>query len=214
MKCSPGSPVLCFLLCFFLLLLGVSYSRAAGFEELVLYIPEFLREVDVVSVRILKSCDLLPEGIDLCAAVLLYLRDVRRAVDALAVTEYGNKELTEGVILAYLALPRLCGIEDFKRLRLVYHLVVHADKICGCLSVLLVVDAVDLFEVRVGYLLRVFGNLYLRDYLAFLFLCDKLINSAENRVRFRGDKPLADAEGVYFRALKNYIADYIFVERI
>ena len=82
----------------------------------MLDVPELLREVNVVAVRILKALDLLPESVDLGSAILLYIRDVGCIVDALTRLEYRNEKLACGVVRDGLLLPGLDGIEELERL--------------------------------------------------------------------------------------------------
>ena len=59
-------------------------ALAAGVvEQVFLDIPQLLRQVDVVVVRILKAFYLVPQGRDFLFAVSLHVGELRRCVDLL-----------------------------------------------------------------------------------------------------------------------------------
>ena len=187
---------------------------ASVLEERLLDVPELLREVDVVSVGILKSLDLFPESFYLAAAVISDLGDVRGCVDALAVFENRNEELAHLIVGDGLLFPGLDGVEEGERLRLVYLLVINAELIGDSDTRLAVEYSVNALEVRIGDLLGVLGDLYLRVNDAVALFGNELINTAEDGVGFCGDKSLTDAEGVYLRALTDYISYNVLVKRV
>ena len=84
---------------------------ASVYEKLVLDIPELLRQVNVVSVGILKALYLLPKGVHLALAIALYLGDVGGGINALARLEDGDEKLARGVVGNRLFLPGLNGIK-------------------------------------------------------------------------------------------------------
>ena len=107
-------------------------------DELVLDIPELLRKVNVVVVRILKSENLLPHAADLSYAARLDLIERGKLVYKLALIEHSDKKLLCGVICESLTLPRAVGIEQLDRLAVVNRFIVQANEVSLCLAGILV----------------------------------------------------------------------------
>ena len=69
--------------------------------------------------------------------------------------------------------------------------------------------------MRVGNLSRIFGDFDFRnDAAVFVFFCNELVNTAENRVTLCRNQTLTDTKRVDLRALVDQIADDIFVKRV
>ena len=126
-----------------------------------------------------------------------------------------HEQLTQGEVLVGLALPGKVGVKQLQRLGIVHRFVVQTDQVGLGLCGFVVVNAVDLLEVRGGDLLHVFGKLDAGDDLA-LFVLDgaDLVHAAEDGVGLRGDQTLADAKAVNPCALHDEIADDVLVERV
>ena len=172
----------------------LSVEPAALVQQPVLDIPELLRQIDVIGVRVVKPLDLVPECVDLRLAVGLDLVQLRQLVDQLAVFEDRLQQLPNGVVLQGLDLPGGIGIKDIVRLGEIDLLVPQAQLIRQRLSAVLIIVAVDALEAGVGNLLGVLGELNLRDKLACLFIlygC-KLVYTAECRAVLCGDEVGAD----------------------
>ena len=92
----------------------------------VLDVPELLRQIDVIGVRVVKPLDLVPECVDLRLAVGLDLVQLRQLVDQLAAFEDRYEQLLLREVIDFLALPRRLRVEDFQILRVVDRLVKHA----------------------------------------------------------------------------------------
>ena len=79
-------------------------------EQTLLLVPEFLREVDIIVMRIVESQNLVPEGVDLLGAVLLHLVKRRALVDALAIFEELDGQRLCNIVFDYLSLPCEVGV--------------------------------------------------------------------------------------------------------
>ena len=138
----------------------VSFLMIASFiEELCLYVVQFLRKIDIVTVRVLKPLNLIPERIDFLHTVFPYLLHVGKIIHQFSVLEHLHHQFSCGEILHCFLLPWIVLIKDRKRLILIYSLIIHTDLICDRFSRLLVIQTVDLLEVR---------GRYLDDILAYL----------------------------------------------
>ena len=131
----------------------------------MLDIPQLLRQIDIVFVRIFKAQDRVPKRACLLRAIALYLVYRRRGVNALSADKYGHLKLLCREVGEGLALPGEVGVKQLERLFAVDFLVVNRNQVCECLSRLVVKQPPQLLVVGVGYLRDVFANLYLRgDY--------------------------------------------------
>lgn len=59
-------------------------------QQPVLDVPQLLRQIDVIGVRVVKPLDLVPECVDLLGAVFLNVVQLRQLVDQLAVLKIGT----------------------------------------------------------------------------------------------------------------------------
>ena len=181
----------------------------------MLEIPQCLRQIDVVVVRILKPEHLVPHGVDLPTAVVARDGQRRHIVYQLPGAEDRNEQLTDGVIRVGLPLPRVFRVEDFDRLGEIGSLVVQADVIRFRLARFAGIETVDLLEVGIGDLGGVFADLDLRDDIAVrILLSRQLVYAAEYGVGFRGDEPFADPERVDAGPLTEDLGDEVFVQGI
>ena len=105
-------------------------------QQVVLDVPQLLREVDIVVVRIFKSFDLVPQGIYLLFAVAANLLDVRQLINQLALAEDGLKHLLCRHIFQCALFPGCQRVKDGQGDRIlgIQLLVVDTDIIRYCLT--------------------------------------------------------------------------------
>ena len=73
-------------------------------QQVVLDVPEFLAQVNIVGLGIVKALDFVPQGVHLCKTVGADLLKAGQLVDQLAVLKDGLQQLPDGA--AYVdALP-------------------------------------------------------------------------------------------------------------
>ena len=82
----------------------------------MLDIPQLLRKVDVIVVRIFKPLDLIPLEIYLLTAVRLYLGDRFAFVDTFSTDKYRLLKFFDPVIRECFFFPRIDRIEYRQRL--------------------------------------------------------------------------------------------------
>ncbi len=137
-------------------------------------------------------------------------------VDTLAVLEYLHRKLTHGVGAGseVCLFPCRYRVEEQQRLVLIELLADETDQICDDLAGFLVVDTVDGLVARVCDLLRVLGELDLRDeFLPPSFVHgSQLINTAEGRAVLGGDQVCADTPGVDGSALYSLSCDQVLIQ--
>ena len=132
--------------------------------------------------RVFKALYLVPEQVELLAAIRGNLFDVRTIIDALAVFKHLNKQFPCRKIGEGFCFPCGVGVKDRMRLCVVNKLVINAELVGERLAALAVVVAVELLEVGVGDLRGVLADLDLGlDVARGVLDRDKLINAAENR---------------------------------
>ena len=165
--------------------------------------------------RVIKALDLVPEGVDLLAAIGAYLFERGKPIDQLAAAEDGHLKLAGGKIIDRFLLPCSLGVKNRQVLAVIDGLVIDAHIVGNGLAGVVAVEAVELFKVGVRDLTDIFGNFDLRlDRAVLVFDGDKLINTAEDRLGARGDQPLTDAEHVDLRALAQEVLDKVFIQRV
>ena len=113
-------------------------------EQRLLYIPELLRKVNIVIMRIFKALYLVPLQIELSRAIITDLRRRRRFIDALTTEEDRLLQLLDTVILEHLTLPDMLGVEQLERLARVDNLVAYGDKVGYRLSAVALINAIEL----------------------------------------------------------------------
>ena len=150
----------------------------------MLEIPQFLRQIDIVVVRVFKPLDFVPVQLKLLLAVFAYLLERGFAVNAFAVLEYGLEQLDRCKVGQRLAFPCVVGVENRQRPRGIDYLVVDAYKVGYCLSGMVFDKPVDLLKMRVCNLCGILAALYFgEDIAGFVFDCDKLVNAVEHRIQ-------------------------------
>ena len=148
-------------------------------------------------------------------AELPHLLDGRAGVDALALVKELHLQGLDHIVGHDLLLPGVDGVEEHVGLLLVDDLVAQRQHVAERLAGQLVIEAVDLLEMRGGDLFDVLRHLDLGDDLAvFVLNRDQLVHAAEDRLGLGGDEALADAKGVDLRALVQKVAHQILVERV
>ena len=148
-------------------------------------------------------------------AELPHLLDGRAGVDALALVKELHLQGLDHIVGHDLLLPGVDGVEEHVGLLLVDDLVAQRQHVAERLAGQLVIEAVDLLEMRGGDLFNVLRHLDLGDDLAvFVLDRDQLVHAAEDRLGLGGDEALTDAEGVDLRALVQKVAHQVFVERV
>ena len=184
-------------------------------QQPVLDVPQLLRQIDVIGMRVVKTLDLVPECVDLLGAVFLNVVQLRQLVDQLAVFEDRHEQLLRRKVIDPLALPRRLRVENFQIAAVVDRLVVDAQIVRDGLAGVVAEETVDLFEVRVRDLAHVLADLDLGDDSPVLVLDGRqLVHAAEHGLGFGRDEPFADAEQVDLRALVEDVLDNILVERV
>ena len=73
-------------------------SDAAGCQQLVFTVPELERQIDKISLRVLKALDLLPQRIQLGQAVAADLFDIRAFVYTLARLKQLHTQRAHGIV--------------------------------------------------------------------------------------------------------------------
>ena len=81
------------------------------FEQLVLDVPQLLREIDIVVVRVLKALNLIPQRVDFLRAVVADLGGRGRLIDTLAAEKDRHLQFAHRVVGHGLALPGVVGAE-------------------------------------------------------------------------------------------------------
>ena len=187
---------------------------AALFKEPALDIPELLREVNVVTVRVFKAPHLFPQGGDLPGAIVTDIMHGGRRIDTFSAPENRHLQFAQRVVGHGLAFPGFFGVEKFEREAFVQYLVVYGDEVGGGHAVF-VENAVDFLKMRIGDLSGIFADLDLRDDLPVgVLLGGQFVYASEDRVALGGDEAFPDAERIDLRALRDDIPDDIFVQRV
>ena len=165
--------------------------------------------------RIFKALYLVPLQIELSRAIITDLRRSRRFIDALTTEEDRLLQLLDTVILEHLTLPDMLGVEQLERLARVDNLVVYGDKVGYRLSAVALINAIELFVMRICDFSGILAYLYFRNDCTVVALDSReLVNAAENGRVLRCDKALADTERVDARPLLNGITDNVLIERV
>ena len=162
-----------------------------------------------------KTARLIPEGILLPCAVVADLHDAGRGVDAFALLEDGDEQFPHVVGAAFelRLLPGLDGIEDEEILGAVEGLVRQGDKIRPDLARLVIVNPENSLVARIRNLLRILGELDLRNKFPFLIQHGRqLVDAAEGGTVAGGDHIRADAPGGDGRALALQAGDQVLVQ--
>ena len=169
-------------------------------QQPILDIPQLLRQIDIVGVRIVKPFDLVPECIDLLGAVFLNFIQLRQLIDQFAVFENRHKQFLRREIIDLFALPCRLRIENLQITAVIDCLIIDTQIVGDGLAGIIDEEAIDLFKVRVCDLADVLADLDLGDDIAVLVLhCDELIDAAEDRLALGGNETLTDAEGAEIR---------------
>ena len=74
-------------------------------QQVPFQVPQLLREVDIIIMRILEALHLIPQQIDLLGAPGPHLSDGRGVVHPLALLEDGHQQLLGGEVGEHTALP-------------------------------------------------------------------------------------------------------------
>ena len=184
-------------------------------QQPILDIPQLLRQIDIVGVRIVKPLDLVPECIDLLGAVFLNFIQLRQLIDQFAVFENRHKQFLRREIIDLFALPCRLRIENLQITAVIDCLIIDTQIVGDGLAGIIAEEAIDLFKVRVCDLADVLADLDLGNDGPVLVLYGRqLINAAEHSFGFGRDEPLTDAEQINLRALIENVLDDIFVKRI
>ena len=105
-------------------------------------------------------------------------------------------------------------MENLDRFRTVKHFVVYAEQVCHSFVAVLIVNTVNLLEMRIGDLFGIFADLDLGNDLSVSFNGNQFVNAAENRIALRRDQTFANAERVDFRTLYEKVTDNMLVKGV
>ena len=184
-------------------------------QQTILNIPQLLRKVHIIGVRIIKALHFVPQCIHLLQAVGTDLFQTGAMIDKLAISENGDLQFLRGEIIDGLGFPSGIGIENDHILAVVHNFIINTQIVRNSLSRVVTKEAVDLLVVRVRDLAHVFRNFDLRLYIA-LGILDRyqFVHAAEDRFGSGGDQPLANAEHVNLRTLAEDILDDMLIQRV
>ena len=120
------------------------------FDHAILHVPKLFRKVNVIVMGVIKALNLFPNALLGSVAMRADLLNARQIIHLLTVLEDRHKQLFRLEVFKRLALPRVFGIKNFKRLRVVHRFVPHANQIRLCLASVFAKQTIDLFEVGRG----------------------------------------------------------------
>ena len=144
------------------------------------YIPQWLRQVHIILVRVLESRYFFPQRVDLFTAIIPYRVQIRGFINASALVEYLHHKLPGAEVGDRLSLPCMFRIEYLIWLVVIDDFIMKCDHICQRLAALPVIKPPDLLESRSGDFLNILAHLYLRDYNAVFLNSAKFVNTAED----------------------------------
>ena len=119
---------------------------AGVYEKVMPDVPQAVREIDVVPVRVFKPEHLGPERFELLGAALPDILERREIIDELTRAEHGDHHVFGAEVRERFALPRVFRMKDRERLRIVRRLVIQAEIVRKRLAVRAVVEAVKFLE--------------------------------------------------------------------
>ena len=132
---------------------------------------------------VVKTLDLIPEGIHLLQTVLADLRQGGEVVDQPAGLEDGDLQLLGGEVIDLLFLPGGVGVKDHQGAAVVHGLVVDGEVVGDGLAGVIAEEAVELLVVGGGDLGHVLADLDLGGDIAALVLHGhQLVHAAEHRL--------------------------------
>lgn len=108
-------------------------SLAVLFNKVVFNIPKTLRKVNIIVVRIFKSCDLIPKRIHLIKTVFLYIVNILILINSLAVYEKRLEKLTGGEVVDVLALPGVVRVENLIIMTVINRFILKSDNVASAL---------------------------------------------------------------------------------
>ena len=118
-------------------------------KKAVFNIPQLLRKVDIVFVRVFKTLYLVPYRVKLLLAILLYLRQRGSVVYTFAAAENRHLKFNRGKTCYGFALPCMIRVKYFVFLRAVDNLVRKRNYIRNSLACIVGKKPVNLFETGV-----------------------------------------------------------------
>ena len=166
-----------------------------GFEQFIALIPQLLRQIDIICVRIFEPLNLVPNGIHRVIAIFADIFNIRHLVAQLTAVVNLCAQIFCYKSANCFSFPCVVGVKQLVFLRFVDSFVIESDHIGNCLAACNVKQAVGFLKSGESQLADIVRKLNLRRNAAVIVdYRRKLVNAAENGVACRSNQPLADAE--------------------
>lgn len=150
----------------------------------MLDIPQPLRKIYIIDMRILKACHFIPKQRELFFAVFAYFVHCGTFIHKLSVMKNRYMEFESGVVGQSLSFPCIVRVKYRQRLTRIEFFVMHTYEIRYCFPAVVFDKSVYPLEMGISDFCSVFADLYFGDYGAVPFKRTELIDASENRVAF------------------------------
>lgn len=169
-------------------------------QQLVLHLPQCIRQIHMHPVRIFQAQGFLPQrGFFLCT-IIPQIHDLRGFIYAFPIEEYGNHQLPHGIAVGRQMglFPGLDRVEEQQGIGGVIGFSYKADQVGDDLPGLFVVNSLDHLIAWIGDLLGVLRQLDLRDEFTGMLVLDgrQFVYAAEGRGILGGDQVRANTPGI------------------